>query len=114
MSAPQGMLEGQSMNGPPYFNGQHYSWWKNRMENYIQAEDYELWMLIVNDPYILVKVTTDGKTVPKEPKDSTQTTSGRWRRMPRPRNCCILNPDLTSTLASQNVNLQRRYEMLFK
>lgn len=39
------------------------------MENYIQAEDYELWMLIVNGPYIPVKVTTDGMTVPKEPKE---------------------------------------------
>ena len=39
------------------------------MENYIQAEDYELWMLIVNGPYIPVKLTTDGKTVPKEPKE---------------------------------------------
>ena len=39
------------------------------MENYIQAEDYELWMLIVNSPYIPIKVTTDGKTVPKEPKE---------------------------------------------
>jgi len=28
-----------------------------------------LWMLIVNGPYIPVKVTTDGKTVPKEPKE---------------------------------------------
>jgi len=26
-------------------------------------------MLIMNGPYILVKVTTDGKTVPKEPKE---------------------------------------------
>ena len=26
-------------------------------------------MLIVNGPYIPVKVTTDGKTVPKEPKE---------------------------------------------
>jgi len=39
------------------------------MKNYIQAEDYELWMLIVNGPYIPVKVTTDGKTVPNEPKE---------------------------------------------
>jgi len=39
------------------------------MENYIQAEDYELWMLIVNGPYIPVNVTTDGKTIPKEPKE---------------------------------------------
>ena len=42
MSTPQGMLEGQSITRPPHFNGQHYGWWKNRMENYIQAEDYEL------------------------------------------------------------------------
>jgi len=28
-----------------------------------------LWMLIVNGPYIPVKVITDGKTVPKEPKE---------------------------------------------
>ena len=33
-----------------------------------KAEDYELWMLIVNGPYILVKVTTDRKTVPKVSK----------------------------------------------
>ena len=42
---------------------------KNRMENYIQAEDYELWMLIVNGPYIPMKVATNGKTVRKEPKE---------------------------------------------
>ena len=47
------------------------------MENYIQAEDYELWMIIVNDPYIPIKVKTDGKTVPKEPRNSAQMTSGR-------------------------------------
>ena len=69
MNAPQGILEGQSVTRPPYFNGRHYNWWKNRMENYNQAEDYELWMRIVNDPYIPVKVTTDGKTVPKESKE---------------------------------------------
>ena len=39
------------------------------MENYIQVQDYELWMFIVNGPYIPVKVTTDGKTVPKELKE---------------------------------------------
>jgi len=39
------------------------------MENYIQVEDYKLWMLIVNGPYIPVKLTTDGKTALKEPKE---------------------------------------------
>ena len=42
MSTPQGILAGQSVTRPPDFNGQDYSWWKNRMENYIQADDCEL------------------------------------------------------------------------
>jgi len=69
MNAPQGILGGQSVTRPPYVNRQHYNWWKNRMKNYIQTEDYELWMLIVNGPYIPVKAITDGKTVPKELKE---------------------------------------------
>jgi len=61
-------MEGQfpSMTRPPYFNGQHYNWWKNHMENYIRADDYELWMIIENGPIIPMKVTEDGKTVPKK------------------------------------------------
>jgi len=39
------------------------------MENYIQADDYELWMIIVNGPYISVKITKDGKTVAKKPEE---------------------------------------------
>jgi len=67
MSTPQGILEGQSWIRPPYFDGQHYSWWKNRMENYIYVDDYELWMIIKNGPLIPKKATEDGKIVPKEP-----------------------------------------------
>jgi len=69
MSTPHGMLEGQSITRPPYFNGQHYVWWKNRMENYIQAEDYELWMLIKNGPLIPTKVTEDGTKVHQNPEE---------------------------------------------
>jgi len=39
------------------------------MENYIQADDYELWMIIENGPYILMKTTEDGKIVPKKPTE---------------------------------------------
>ena len=39
------------------------------MENYIQAEDYELWMLINNGPLIPKKIIKDGKSIPKEPKE---------------------------------------------
>ena len=37
------------------------------MENYIQAYEYELWMIIENGLYILVRITEDGKTIPKKP-----------------------------------------------
>jgi len=36
------------------------------MENYIQADHYELWIIIENGPYILMKTTEDGKKVPKK------------------------------------------------
>jgi len=69
MSTPQGILAGQSVTRPSYFNGQHYSWWQNRTENYIQADDYELWMIIENSPLIPTKATEDGKIVPKKPQE---------------------------------------------
>jgi len=39
------------------------------MENYIQDDEYELWMIIENDPYILVRITEDGKTISKKPHE---------------------------------------------
>ena len=39
------------------------------MENYIQAEDYKLWMLIKNGPLIPTKVNEDGTTTKKKPKE---------------------------------------------
>jgi len=65
MTTTHGMLEVQSITRPPYFNGKHYSWRKNRMENYIQAEDCELWMLIKNGALIPTKVVEDGTKVHK-------------------------------------------------
>jgi len=69
MSTPHGMLEGQSITQSPYFNGQYYSWWKNRMENCIQVEDYGLWMLIKNGSLIPTKVIEDGSIVHKQPDE---------------------------------------------
>jgi len=39
------------------------------MENYIQAKDYELWMLIKNGPLIPVKVNENSTTTKKKPKE---------------------------------------------
>ena len=39
------------------------------MQNYIQAEDYELWMLIKNRPLIPMKVIENGTKTHKKPKE---------------------------------------------
>ena len=39
------------------------------MENYIQAEDYELWMLIKNGPLVHKKIKEDGTTIIKKPEE---------------------------------------------
>ena len=39
------------------------------MKNYIQAEDYELWMHIKSGPLIPTKVTEDGSKVHKKPDE---------------------------------------------
>ena len=44
------LVEGQSTNRPPLFNGTCYNYWKARMRIYIQAVDYELWRVISNGP----------------------------------------------------------------
>jgi len=58
MSTPHDKLEGQSITRPPYFNGQHCGWWNKK--TYIQAEDYQLWMLI-----------KDGTKIHKKPEEFT-------------------------------------------
>ncbi|XP_049342929.1 uncharacterized protein LOC125807259 [Solanum verrucosum] len=55
MAAPANMEEGQSSTRPPRFNGQCYGWWKNRMHDYINAKDTELWDVILDGPYIPTK-----------------------------------------------------------
>ena len=39
------------------------------MENYIQAEDYDLWMLIKNGPLIPTYVNKDGTKIHKKPEE---------------------------------------------
>ena len=57
--------QGQHFNRPPLFNGEYYSWWKTRMEDFIQAENYELWVRITNGPLIPTNTDSKGKKVPK-------------------------------------------------
>ena len=60
--------EGQHINKPPLFNFHYYAWWKARMEYFLQSQDYELWMTIINDPFI-----------PMMKGKSFQTQGSIWR-----------------------------------
>ena len=41
-----GLNEGHSTHRPPLFDGTHYTYWKERMKNYVQSENYDLWTVI--------------------------------------------------------------------
>ncbi|KAK9008293.1 hypothetical protein V6N11_075193 [Hibiscus sabdariffa] len=55
----------QSIDKPPYFNGAHYSHWKNRMMIFVQSVDYLLWDVIEDGPTIPMKRVGELQ-VPKE------------------------------------------------
>jgi len=114
MSAPQVILEGKYVTRQSYFNGQHYNGWKNRKENYIQADDYELWMIIENGPHISVRITDDGKIVPKKPHEFDSDDFRRMKKNARAKKLLYFGLSPMSTLESHSVSPQRRYGMLFE
>ncbi|MQM22321.1 hypothetical protein Taro_055372 [Colocasia esculenta] len=42
----QGHNEGQSVNRPPLFDGEDYTYWKTRMEYFLQGHDYQIWSIV--------------------------------------------------------------------
>ncbi|XP_070032482.1 uncharacterized protein [Nicotiana tomentosiformis] len=67
MSASLGINEGQSTTRPPLFNIKYYSWWKERMENFLTAEDYELWTIVNRGPLTPTKQNGENEIVSKDP-----------------------------------------------
>ena len=53
------LLEGQSTNRPPLFNGENYIYWKDRMKIFIQVMDYNIQTTIVNGPHIPTHIIND-------------------------------------------------------
>ncbi|XP_070015087.1 uncharacterized protein [Nicotiana sylvestris] len=60
MIAPPGNQEGQSTARPLLFNGQYYSWWKNRIRDHIIEEYYELWDIVTDGPLATIKKNAEG------------------------------------------------------
>ncbi|MQM02575.1 hypothetical protein Taro_035344 [Colocasia esculenta] len=44
--AAQGHFERQSVNRPPLFDGEDYTYWKTRMKFFLQGLDYQIWSII--------------------------------------------------------------------
>ncbi|XP_070015681.1 uncharacterized protein [Nicotiana sylvestris] len=80
ISAPLGNWEGQSTARPPLFNGQYYSWWKNRMRDHIIREDYEHWDIVTDGPLETTKKTSEGLEVPKTRADYTAEDLKKWEK----------------------------------
>ena len=84
------------------------------MENHIQAEDYELWMLIKSGPLIPIKVIEDGSKVHKKPKEFNADDFKMMEKNAKAKNSCILVLVRMSTHASPSASQPRTYGTPFK
>ncbi|MQM16239.1 hypothetical protein Taro_049193 [Colocasia esculenta] len=44
--AAHGSIEGQSVNRPPLFDGEDYTYWKTRMEYFLRGFDFQIWFIM--------------------------------------------------------------------
>lgn len=51
--------DGGSNNKPPCFVGEHYDFWKIRMQSYLEAQGEEIWDAVENGPYVPTTVIND-------------------------------------------------------
>ncbi|XP_070004965.1 uncharacterized protein [Nicotiana sylvestris] len=102
MSAPLGNWEGQSTVRPPLFNGQYYSWWKNRMKDHIIGEDYELWDIVTDGPLATTMKNEEGVVVPKTRADCTVEDLKKWEKNAKAKKwlVCGLGPNEYSRIQS--------------
>ncbi|XP_070017001.1 uncharacterized protein [Nicotiana sylvestris] len=100
MSAPPGNWEGQSTYRPPLFNGQYYSWRKNRMRDYIIGEDYDIWDIVTDGPLATMKKNVEGVDVPKIRVDCNAVDLRKWKKNAKAKKClvCGLDPDKYSKI----------------
>ena len=46
------IVEGHSINRPPYFNGEDYLYWKDRMRLFIESTSIDMWEIIEDEDYV--------------------------------------------------------------
>ena len=65
-------VEGHSTNRPPLFNGTNYQFWSNHMSIFMRAYDYEMWDVMLDDPYVPMKTKAGSEVL--EPKLRSEWT----------------------------------------
>ncbi|XP_070047340.1 uncharacterized protein [Nicotiana tomentosiformis] len=80
---------------PSLFNGQYYSWWKNRMRDHIQGEDYELWNIVIDGSLATLNKNAEKVDVPKTRVDCTVEDLKKWEKNAKAKKwlICGLGPD---------------------
>ena len=78
---------------------------------YIQADDYELWVLIKKGPLIPKKAIEDGKITPEEPEEFNAEDFRMMEKNAKAKKLCILALVLMSILASLSASQPKKFRM---
>ncbi|XP_009616660.1 uncharacterized protein [Nicotiana tomentosiformis] len=95
MSAPPKINKGKSTTRLPMFNEKYYSWWKVRIEDFLTADDYELWTIVNQGPLILTKQNAQNEIVPKDPSKFVAADFRMMEKNAKAKKIliCVLGPD---------------------
>ncbi|KAL4274019.1 hypothetical protein GQ457_13G013910 [Hibiscus cannabinus] len=84
------LYDSQSITKLPYFNGDNYPYWKNRMRLFIKSNDYQVWDVVEDGPFIPSKRevaeqirgghTGNTKVKPEVSQSGVESTSD-WTRV---------------------------------
>ncbi|MQL71282.1 hypothetical protein Taro_003600, partial [Colocasia esculenta] len=55
----QGHSEGQTVNRPPLFDGEDYTYWKTRMEYFLQGFDFQIWSIVEEGDLVVLNNRDD-------------------------------------------------------
>ena len=59
-STSNNAIEGHSINKPPFFYGNNYTYWKCRMIIYLKSINFKLWDIIINGFPKMINLIVNG------------------------------------------------------
>ena len=65
-------MEGHSITRPPLFDGLNYQFWNNCMSIFMWSYDYEMWDVVMDDPYVPMKKIRNEESEPKLRREWTE------------------------------------------